>query len=231
MDNLLDVRVRLVGAWLAPAICAVTACASTGSNLGPSSTSAPGSDNPVRPTGSWAVAASGDYQGHHWVRFTTAGTDGVCYALNIDGISADAVGPSLTTIVSGAVVAPTVPGVASALYQGHRPSCGLLRGIVQNGLAVAPTPIDLLNGQRMATATDFGYVSGIVAHGSAVVATLDDGSKVSMILAGQTFTLFYGQGRRITHLGTQDASGKTILDCTVSTTPPFDGMTSLVSDC
>lgn len=233
MDSLGGVGVRLVMKLVACATCAATACANTGSHLASSSPSAPVSGNPVRPIGSWAVAASGDYQGRHWVRFTTAGTDGICYALDIDGSAADThgSGPDLTRIPSAAIVAPTLPAVVLGLYKGHLPSCGPLHGIVQNGLAVSPTPISLMNGQRLATATDFGYVSGIAAHGNAVVATLDDGSKETVTLADHTFTLFYRPGRRITHLGTEDASGNMILNCTVSTLPPFDGMTSVVSDC
>ena len=191
--------------------------------------------NLVHPSGSWAIAATGDYQGHHWVRYVAPGTSGVCYALDIDGRAADTIwsASTPTSAPAAAISAPPTPPDTSLLYQGHVPSCGLLKGVLSSdGFTVEnATPIDLMNGQRQATATDFGYVSGIVPQGTAVVATLDDGSKQTVTLANHTFTLFYGPGRKLTHMGTIDSTGKMVMNCTVSTTPPFDGMSSVVSDC
>jgi hypothetical protein len=173
--------------------------------------------------GAWAVAASGNYRGHPWVRYTLpADHGGICYALEIDGRDANdlAFAPGRGPAPGGSQQVKS----ASPVYDGYVPSCGLFPGEKM-------APIQPLYDQRQATATEFGFLSGIVPKGSVVVARLDDGSEQEVMIARDAFTLFYGPGRTIVGLQALDAAGDTLARCTVSSRRAINGAMLLTANC
>jgi hypothetical protein len=165
---------------------------------------------PIHLTEPWATAASGDYQGHAWVRYTTPSDPGrICYALEIDGVDAN-------TLAFGESALP--------VYMGYVVSCGVSPG-------TKASPIQLEWDQRPATATDFGFLSGVVPGGKAIVATFDDGSTQTVPIANDTFTLFYGPGRMVVGLDALAAEGSTLATCTVRTREAINGAMLLDASC
>jgi hypothetical protein len=166
-----------------------------------------GTSNGIHQVGSWSVAASGDYQGHPWIRYrATASSGGICYSLQVDGKNAFGTPPGPPTS-SGRVAWCGNPRVTTARRTGF---------VVQD---------------KPSTSSDFGYVSGLVPAGSSVVATFDDHSTQTAKVLFRGYTLFFGPGRTLVALKTIDAHGKALLTCTVSPLTLGQGPPLLAAKC
>src|SRR5436309_2935686 len=94
----------------------------------------------VHPVGTWVVAASGEFQTHHWVRYAApANRGGICFALTVDGRNAQIRAlPAHAPGASGPAGEPTA--FAGRAYHGHVPLCGLLEALNVSPIEVVNVP-------------------------------------------------------------------------------------------
>ena len=178
----------------------------------------------IRPTGAWTVAASAEFQGHRWTRYSAAASgDGICFSLDIDGRDAK---------VTALALGPPPPGTTRKLthgvvqkYKGHVPWCAPPR--VSN--AANTSGVALAVGPRDDTSANYAFVTGIVPGASTAVAAFDDGSTQTAPVTNNTFALFFAPTRTIVRLDSIDAAGKTLTTCRF--TPQAKGPPTLVAPC